>query len=368
MKKYIVSVLIICFTLSLFAGVFAAAEDGITVAFASTYSEEFRSSADKLAYETCEAWCASSGATFLTEPMPSDRNSLGAYIDTCADKGCNVIVIQGSSFISALKEAVEKHPEVTFLAYDLAQDDLGNDYSIPDNLYCGAFQKEVLGYITGYALTKLGFVKTGILMSPKTEDSIRLGYGYIQGVNAAGEELGNIFDLEMNYAYVKKLSGDADLTYSMDTWYQDGTELIFVFGNTIFTSVAEAAAKESCLIAGGITNQMEEIDASYGEGMTITSAVLNIPLALERQLQAIADGTFEGGKAELLGIVSDKEEENFIGLAPSTLFNDDFTYEDYTALLNDFTEGRITVDNDTTLEMIDMEGALNVQMFETLQF
>ena len=84
--------------------------------------------------------------------------------------------------------------------------------------------------------------------------------------------------------------------------------------------------------------------------MTVTSAMKGIAATVNAELQAILDGTFEGGKVDNLGLVSDVPAENFVQIAPSTQFSDSFTEADYEALVAAMNAGDVTVSNDITAE------------------
>ena len=367
MKKIFSLFLAVCILFSFAAFSASAASDVSVAVFTYTDGKAYIPYSLSTA-EACVDFCTSNSLPCMTLDT-DDLSDVPGLVEEAVSGGRNVLVFVGGAFAPALKDAVSAYPSVKFIGLDVSDDDLGKDYVLPSNLCCCKFQEEVLGYITGYALTKLGYTQSGILMSPDENDGcIRLGYGFIQGVNAAGEELNNLWDLHMNYAYVYKTKGDADLTYSIDTWYLDGTEIIFTYGNTIYTSVGEAAQKTEGKVIGALVDQSAELDEAYGEGITVSSALKNVPLAATSQLQSVLDGSFAGGSLLNLGIVSKVPAENYVLLSDSTLFNDTFTREDYAALIEAFYAGGITVDNDTTLEMIDMEGSLNVQMFDTLEF
>ena len=367
MKKIISLLIAVCILFSFALCSASAAADVSVAVFTYTDGDVYIPYAQAAA-DACVAFCTGSDLSCVTFDT-DDLSDIPGLVEEAVSGGANVLVFVGGAFASSLQEAAPAYPSVKFIGLDVSEDDLGKDYVLPSNLCCCKFQEEVLGYITGYALTKLGYTQSGILMSPDENDGcIRLGYGFIQGVNAAGEELGNLGALHMNYAYLSKVKGDANLTYSVDTWYQDGTQVIFTYGNTVYTSVGEAAQKAGGKIVGALVDQSSELDAAYGEGTTVSSALKNVPLAAEAQLQSVLDGSFAGGSILNLGIVSKVPAENYILLSDTTLFNDTFTQEDYAALIEAFYAGSFTVDNDTTLEMIDMEGALNVQMFETIEF
>ena len=58
----------------------------------------------------------------------------------------------------------------------------------------------------------------------------RYGYGFVQGADAAAKELGNTGDVSVNYIYGGQFFPDADITARMDTWYSNGTEVVFACG------------------------------------------------------------------------------------------------------------------------------------------
>ena len=181
------------------------------------------------------------------------------------------------------KETAESNSDTTFIALDVGAGDLGEDYVVPANLYCAVYQEELCGYMAGYTAVKLGYTKLGFLGGMAVPAVVRYGYGYVQGVDAAAKELDITVDLK--YAYGNQFSGDADITAAMDTWYQGGTEIVFACGGGIYTSAAEAAAKVGGKVIGVDVDQKGIIDGSYGEGMTVTSAMKG--LAPHRQASAL---------------------------------------------------------------------------------
>ena len=60
----------------------------------------------------------------------------------------------------------------------------------------------------------------------------------------------------------------------MDTWYSNGTQLVFACGGGIFTSAAEAAQKVNGKVIGVDTDQSAVIDGGYG-GLE-ASTVINL--------------------------------------------------------------------------------------------
>ena len=166
----------------------------------------------------------------------------------------------------------------------------------------------------------------------------------MQGADAAAAELG-AEDVEIKYVYGNQFYGDADITAYMDTWYSNGTEIVFACGGGIFTSAGEAAQKAGGKVIGVDVDQKATIDSKYGDGITVTSAMKGLAATVNTELASILNGQFAGGKVENLGLVSDNPDENFVQIAPSTQFADGFTEDDYKALVVKMNAGEIKVSN-----------------------
>ena len=136
----------------------------------------------------------------------------------------------------------------------------------------------------------------------------------------------------------------------MDTWYAAGTEIVFACGGGIFTTAGEAAAKAGGKVIGVDVDQAATIDGLYGEGMTVTSAMKGLAATVNAELSAVLAGSFEGGKVDNLGLVSDVPAENFVQIAGSTQFSDSFTEADYEALVAAMNAGDVMVSNDINAE------------------
>ena len=227
-------------------------------------------------------------------------------------------------------------------------DDVTQAYNT-ENTYCAIYQEEIPGYMAGYAAVKMGYKHLGFLGGMSVPAVIRYGFGYVQGANAAAEELGITDEVTVEYAYGGQFYGDADITAAMDTWYStNGVEVVFACGGGIYTSAAEAAAKVDGKVIGVDSDQAPIID-QYGEGMTITSAMKGLAPTVKTLLSAIVlDDTWADyvGKIDNLGLVSENVEENYVQIPlESTQWNHNFTEDDYKALVADMLAGKVTVDN-----------------------
>ena len=329
----------------------APAESDYAVAMITDYGDITDQSFNQTTYEACKEFCEANGVKFnYFKPAGDNTADRVAMIEKAIDEGYNVVVMPGYAFGEAIKETAESNSDTTFIALDVGAGDLGEDYVVPANLYCAVYQEELCGYMAGYTAVKLGYTKLGFLGGMAVPAVVRYGYGYVQGVDAAAKELDITVDLK--YAYGNQFSGDADITAAMDTWYQGGTEIVFACGGGIYTSAAEAAAKVGGKVIGVDVDQKGIIDGSYGEGMTVTSAMKGLAPTVKHLLSEVLAGNFAnyGGKIDTLGLVSANPEENYVQIpTASTQFEDGkFTADDYAALVSAMFDGTVTVSNDIT--------------------
>ncbi len=327
------------------------------VAMITDYGDITDQSFNQSTYEACKAFGEANGIDFTYYKPEGDSDAERvAMIDKAVADGYNVVVMPGYAFAGAIKETAETYPDVKFVALDVSEYDLEGDDSdfnnkTFDNVFSAVYQEELPGYMAGYAAVKMGFTKLGFLGGMAVPAVIRYGYGFVQGADAAAAETGAA--VEVNYAYGNQFYGDSDITAAMDTWYQGGTEVVFACGGGIFTSAAEAAAKTGGKVIGVDVDQAATIDGSYGEGMTITSAMKGLQATVNTLLTAIKDGQWSSyaGQIQNLGLVSpDDMSKNYVGLAESTVWNDGFSEADYKALVADMANGKITVSNDSSAE------------------
>lgn len=320
-------------------------------------------------YEACLEYCTDNNIDFTYKKPDGDTDYARiAMIDVAVAEGYNIIVMPGYIFAPALVEVTYKYPDVKFIALDMTAGDIiaaavgskyyenpdayeAADYYNTKNTYCAVYQEEIPGYMAGYAAVKLGYRKLGFLGGQAVPAVMRYGFGYVQGINDAAKELGIVDQVEVEYAYGGQFYGSTEITAAMDTWYSQGTEIVFACGGGIFTSAAEAAAKVGGKMIGVDSDQSPIIDA-YGEGMTVTSAMKGLGATVKAMLNSIiVDDTWEEhvGKIENLGLISGTDMTvNYVGLPEdATQWNDGFTVDDYHELVEKIYDGQIKIDNST---------------------
>ena len=179
---------------------------------------------------------------------------------------------------------------------------------------------------------------------------MRYGYGYVQGINAAAEEMGITDKVTIEYAYGGQFYGSTEITAAMDTWYSNGTEVVFACGGGIYTSAAEAAVKTGGKVIGVDSDQSATID-DYKEGLTVTSAMKGLQVTIDNVLDAILDNEWDKyvGKIENLGMESPDPAENYVQLPEETTqWDGTFTKEDYQKLVQRMYNGEYEVFSDST--------------------
>ena len=168
----------------------------------------------------------------------------------------------------------------------------------------------------------------------------------------------------MNYAYAPWCNCGGTITGGMDTWYAEGTEVVFACGGGIYTYVAEAAQKVGGKVIGVDVDQAPIIDGLYGEGITVTSAMKGLYPSAFDTLTEIFNGNWEAyyaGRIETLGIIDGSNPElNYVQIPmDSTHWNDTFTPEDYRALVEGMYNGMIVVSNDISQKPITQHITVN---------
>ena len=331
------------------------------VAMITDYGDITDQSFNQTTYEAAKAWSEANGADFTYfKPASDSDDDRVAMIEKAIDEGYNVIVMPGYAFGPAIVATAPEYDDVTFIALDVSAGDLGDGFTVPANLYCAVYQEELCGYMAGYAAVKLGYSKLGFLGGMAVPAVVRYGYGFVQGADAAAAADGKT-DVTLKYAYGNQFYGDGDITAAMDTWYADGTEVVFACGGGIFTSAAEAAAKVGGKVIGVDVDQAGIIDGAYGAGMTVTSAMKGLAATVNTLLTEVQSGSFAGGKVDTLGLVSANPEENYVQIPMgSTQWNGDFSQDDYKALVADMFSGKITVSNDITKGAADFATVISV--------
>ncbi len=337
------------------------------------YGDITDQSFNQTTYEACKEYCEENGLEFkYFKPVANNTADRVAMVDSAVAEGFNIIVLPGYAFAGTVRESAPQYPDVKFIVLDVSKGDYLDDgvtakgeaydynpdnWNLEDyvdlsNVYTAIYQEELCGYMAGYATVKLGYTKLGFLGGMAVPAVVRFGYGFVQGADAAAKDMD--INIEMKYIYGGQFFGDADITAVMDTWYADGTEVVFACGGGIFTSACEAAAKVDGKVVGVDTDQSSVLNA-YGADMTVTSAMKGLAATTKSALEnIIVKGEWDtmAGQIVTLGLVSGEDPTlNYVQIPYETTQWEEgkYTQEDYKALVAAMFSGEVKVSDDITV-------------------
>lgn len=263
--------------------------------------------------------------------------SIGAAVD----KGAKIIVCPGFLFEDAIYEAQSQYPNVQFLLLDGEPHTADYaTYRTDSNVHCILYKEEQAGYFAGYAIVKDGYTKLGFLGGMDVPAVIRFGFGFVQGANDAAKELG--ITVEIKYWYSSVFAANDDIKNKMDSWYSEGTQVVFSCGGGIYLSAVAAALAANGKVIG------VDVDQSVESPLIITSAMKELTTSVKLALTSLYanNGKWDAshaGKTATLGAA-----ENCVGLPTATASwrFATFTVAEYNTLFEAVKNGTVVVSND----------------------
>ena len=306
-------------------------------------------------HEGCTAWCEAHGVAYTYYgPTATTTGRFVTMTEQAIADGCNVLLMKGKTFVDAIKATAPDNPKVKYIVFDVTEKNYG-DFVPPSNVYTATFHDQLPAFMAGYAAVKLGYRHLAFLGGMPRE-TIRYGYGFVQGVNAAAVELDVEREVAIEYAYGNSISPDAsETTVYLDNMFQNkGVEICFVCSG-LSGAVCEAAQRAGgAKVIGADHDQAPLLDPVYGEGITVTSAVKSYEAAVKAALRDLIEENrwrSYGGVFAELGLVSgDDLDANYVTLAASTQFEDGkFTEDDYAALVTALLAGEYTISDETVI-------------------
>lgn len=338
MKKVIALALTAVMALAPVSSVFA---EDMRVAMVTDYGDINDQSFNQTTYEACKEYCEENAVDFTYyKPEGDSTADRAAMIDMAAADGYTVVVMPGYAFAEAIVEEADMYPDVKFVALDVSQYDLdtasGEEGYTRDNVYSAVYQEELAGYMAGVAAVKLGYTKLGFLGGMAVPAVIRYGYGFVQGANDAAKELDIKVDVKYTYQYGASFAASNELQTLISGWYQNGTEVVFSCGGSIFQSITAAASANDGLVIG------VDVDQSPDSDTVITSAMKGLASAAQWAIGKAYDGTWAeiGGNGTSLGV-----KEDAVGLPTATWSLKNYKASDYESLYKKVLDGSVTIDD-----------------------
>ena len=143
--------------------------------------------------------------------------------------------------------------------------------------------------------------------------------------------------MKYTWQYGASFSASPELQTMVNGWYEQGTEIVFSAGGSIFNSITAAAAANDAKVIG------VDVDQSFESDTVVTSALKGLTASVEWALAKVYDGSF----AEIAGANSANlgAENDAVGLPTETWSLENWSVADYEALLGKIKNGELTVDN-----------------------
>lgn len=273
--------------------------------------------------------------TYYKPAEDTDQARIDAINQAIAD-GYNTVVMAGYLFGPATASCAAEHPEVNFLALDVSAGDLGTD-TIPSNVSLIVYKEEQAGYLAGYAAVKAGYTELGFLGGMSVPAVVRYGYGFVQGADAAAVE--DNVDVNIKYWYSGSFGPTDEIAAKMDSWYTEGTEVVFACGGGIYLSCQSAAeANEGKMI--GV-----DVDQSNVSDTIITSAMKALSNSVRMALTAVGTNGLVWPDAYAGTCQSLGAKEDCVGLPMESSKLGDFDEAAYETLFQQIVDGTVTIDD-----------------------
>ena len=248
--------------------------------------------------------------TPVQEPTGDPSAAVQAVTDIVADY--DVLVCTGFQF-AGLSTVAEENPTKKFILVDSFPSANGETVEL-ENVYAMQFAENEGGFFAGVAAalqTKSG--KVAVVNGVAYPSNVNYQFGFESGVNYAVKHLGAKAELVeiASYAgtdvtganvggnYTGNFGDEAAGKVVGNALIQQGCDIIFVAagasGNGVFTAAKEAG---NVSIIGCDTDQYDD-GVNGSSNIILTSALKNMAINVERQLNAVVDGSFKGGNVTL---------------------------------------------------------------------
>ena len=261
----------------------------------------------------------------------TDDDRFDAMKAAC-DNGAKVVVCAGFMQGTALEKAAKEFTDTKFVFID------GWGMGL-DNVAGIAFNEHECGYFAGYAVVKEGYEKLGFCGGGGgTNPAVcRYGYGFVQGAQAAAAEMNKKVEINYTWLYGAAFAASPELQTLCNGWYENGTEVIFSCGGSIFQSITAAASANDGKVIGVDTDQ------SFESETVILSALKGIGEAAAWACGKAYDGTWS--EIDTAAGVSLGAADGATGLPVATWSLENYSVAEYEQQLADVVSGKLVIDS-----------------------
>lgn len=281
---------------------------GLKIAIVTSPSGVDDGSFNQNNYDGILSFIASHPDATVTPVQETDMaNAVNAVADIVADY--DVIVCPGYQF-APIGVIAQDNPDKTFILVDSYPSDADGSEVEVENIYAMQFAEQESGFFAGIAAaleSKTG--KVAVVNGIAYPSNVNYQYGFEAGVKYASVKYGTTTEcVEIaSYAGTDVTGADVGGNYIGDfndpdtgkvvgkALIDEGCDILFVAagnsGNGVFTAAKEA---EGVMVIGCDVDQYDD-GVNGDSNIVLTSGLKNMAVNVERQLTAIADGSFKGG-------------------------------------------------------------------------
>lgn len=278
-------------------------------------------------------------------PVREETGDTAAAVQAVADivADYDVIVCCGYQF-AAIGSVATDNPDVNFILVDSYPTDAEGNEVTCDNIYAMTFAEQEDGFFAGMAAAlESQSKKVAVVNGIAYPTNVNYQYGFEAGVNYAntkydtGVEIVELpsyagTDVTNNNVggnYVGSFADEATGKVVGKALIDEGCDIIFVAaggsGNGVFTAAKEA---QGVKVIGCDVDQYDD-GVNGSDNIILTSVLKVMSTNVEKQLNALAEGTFKGGN-ELLQANTDStgfvKEEGRQQLSEDTIAKLDEAY------------------------------------------
>ena len=366
MKKYLAIMLVLVMALAAFAGCTKKpaepnqpdqpdqpADGTADIAFVTDVGQLMDKSFNQGTWEGCEKYAKDNGKVAKYYQPANGENATDAdrfeAMKAAVDSGAKIVVAAGFMQANALTQAAKTYPDVKFVFIDGWALTDGKDGPVLDNVAGIAYKEEQAGYFAGYAVVMEGFTKLGFCGGGGGTNPAccRYGYGFVQGAEAAAAVKGVDVEVKYSWQYGESFSASPELQAMAAGWYEDGTEIIFACGGSMFSSITAAASANDKKVVG------VDVDQSAESSTVVTSAMKGLSNSVVWAISKFYEDKWAeiGGQNVSLGVADDA-----VGLPTETWSLQNWTVDDYNALFASVKDGTVTVDANYPEDMSTYQG------------
>jgi len=266
------------------------------------------------------------------QPSEQSNDAYLTTIDLAVRGGAKVIVTPGFLFEVPVYMAQDRYPNVRFILVDGVPHSA--DYSTfrtGRNVVGVLYAEDQAGFLAGYAAVKDGYRKLGFVGGMAVPAVVRFGYGFIQGAEYAGLELGlQPGDLTVNYHYTGAFAATPEAQTLAASWFNSGIEVIFACGGAVGNSVMAAAETAGKAVIG------VDVDQSGESRTVITSAMKGLQASVYACISNFYASNFPGGQTLVFSAAN-----NGVGLPMATSKFRTFSMRDYNNIFGLLGSGQI---------------------------